>query len=118
MAHDGSLVRTRFEEEITNLRLVWHCFIAHKTGKQLLSLPNNLVKGILVLLQRDIRTRLHHCFPNGPVKITYSFGLGRCGLRLEPRENALNHLEETDDIGTSHQISVVNLGPRGVHLGN
>ena len=38
-------------------------------------------------------------------------GVGLCGLRLEPREVVLDHLEKADGIGTYHPISVVNLAP-------
>ena len=57
------LFASALKRKITNIRLVWHCFIAHKIGKQLLSFLNHLVKSILALLQRDIRVCLYHCAP-------------------------------------------------------
>ena len=37
-------------------------------------------------------------FPNELVRSVHRFGFGCCGLRLEPREFALDHLGKTDDV--------------------
>ena len=38
--------------------------IAGRGGKQPFGLPNQLMQGILALLQREIRSSLHHCWAN------------------------------------------------------
>ena len=44
-----------FGKEISHLRLVGHSVIPDRACKQLLGLPGYLAKGILALLQREVR---------------------------------------------------------------
>ena len=58
--HDGSTLRIGWGEEGAYLRLVSRSAISDRACKQLLGLPSHLVQRNLALVQREIRSTLHH----------------------------------------------------------
>ena len=67
-------------------------------GNKVTPIPNAVEVNFLPEILPRLRCPRHFCFPSELVRSVHRFGLGCCGLRLEPREFALGHLWKADDV--------------------